>query len=84
VATNKKRIRVGHIVHCVFLDHAENAKDALRFEVFGRVTEITKSAYHIKAWGYVDEIDKAKDNNTDNENWFCIVKKAVESIRTLR
>ena len=80
----KKPIKVGQIVHCVFLDHAENGKDSMRFEVIGRVFEITRTAYKIRGWGYVDDIDRERDDRTDNENWFCIVKKAVESIRTLK
>lgn len=84
MATNKKRVRIGHMVHCVFLDHSEQGKDAMRFEVIGRVFEITKDAYKIRSWGYVEDLDRDRDGLADNENWFCIVKKAVESIRTIR
>ena len=76
---------VGDIVHCIFWDHAQDAKDALKFEIFGRVTEITKRSYKIHYWRYVDAVDAAADNNRgENEDCYCIVKKAIESIKVLR
>lgn len=84
MAPPKSRVRVGHIVHCTFLDHSENGKDSIEFEVIGRVFEITRTSYKIRSWGYVDDIDRAGDSRQDNENWFCIVKKAVLDIRTLK
>ena len=80
----KKPIKIGDIVHCTFLDHAENSKDAIEFEVLGRVTEITKTAYKLVSWGYTSDTDRARDNNDDNEVWFCIVKKAVTGMRLLK
>ena len=79
-----KRPTVGDLVEVVFLDHAENSKDALLFEVYGRITGITRKAYLIRAWGYVREVDRAGDGNPENENSYAIVKKAVESIRVLK
>ena len=79
-----KRPVVGNIVEVVFWDHAENSKDALLFEVFGRLIEITKKAYIIKSWGYVKDVDRAGDSNTENESKYAIVKKAVDSIRVLK
>lgn len=75
---------VGDTVRIVFLDHAENSRDAIRFEVIGRVTSITKLAYMVRAWGYVDDVDRAADGNTSNENWYAIVKSAIESIKVLK
>ena len=80
----KKRPTVGDIVEIVFLDHAENSKDVLLFEVYGRLIKITSKGYLVKSWGYVREVDQAADSNTDNENWYAIVKKAVQSIRVLK
>lgn len=79
-----KRPAVGDLVMCTFWDHAENAKDVLLFEVVGRLFGITKTAYKIKCWGYVNEVDRASDGNPDNEHSYAIVKKAVESIRVLK
>ena len=56
----------------------------MRFEVIGRVFDITRTSYRIRCWGYVDDMDREKDSREDNENWYCIVKKAIESIRTLK
>jgi len=81
---NKKPIKVGDIVHCIFLDHAENGKDSMLFGVIGRVFEITRTSYKIRCWGYVNDIDRERDSRDDNENWFCIVKKAVQSIKVIK
>lgn len=78
------RPKSGDMVRVVFLDHAENSRDAIKFEVIGRVFKVTPKAYLIKSWGYVNEIDQAKDNNEDNENWFAIVKRAIEEIKVLK
>jgi len=79
-----KQIKVGDLVECRFWDHAQNSKDALLFEVWGRVTNITKRAYIIHTWKYVNELDKASDSNEDNEDWFAIVKSAIDEIRKLK
>ena len=80
----QKRPKVGDLVEVVFWDHAENSKDALLFDVFGRLTSITRKAYIVRSWGYQKDVDRAGDGNTDNENWYAIVKKAVDSIRVLK
>lgn len=80
----QKRPKIGDLVEVVFLDHAENSKDVLLFEVFGRVMGITSKAFLIRAWGYVREVDRAGDGNPDNENSYAIVKRAIESIRVLK
>jgi hypothetical protein len=80
-----ERPQIGDVVAVVFWDHANGGKDALRFEVFGRITDITKNAYRIDHWRYVDDIDRASDDNTkNNEDWHWIVKKAIESIKRLK
>ena len=73
----------GDMVRIVFWDHAENSKDALRFEAIGRLFDSTKIAYKIRCWGYTDDLDRAGDENTDNECSYAIVKKAVESVEIL-
>jgi hypothetical protein len=80
----KKSPVIGDLVICKFLDHAENSSDVLLFEVIGRLFDVTKKAYKIKSWGYVNEIDRAGDGNPDNENHYAIVKRAVESIQILK
>jgi hypothetical protein len=79
-----KAPKVGDLVMCVFWDHAQNSKDVLLFEVVGRVFEITRKAYLIRSWGYVNDVDRAGDGNTENEEHYAIVKKAIESIRVLK
>jgi hypothetical protein len=78
------RPAIGDAVRITFLDHAENAHDAIRFKVYGEVREITKTAYNVVSWGYVNPLERAADSNTDNEVWFSIVKRAIESIEVLK
>ena len=80
----KKRPVVGDIVEVIFWDHAENSKDALLFEVLGRLIGSTRKAYIIRAWGYINDVDRAGDGNPDNENSYAIVKRAVDSIRIIK
>jgi aryl-alcohol dehydrogenase-like predicted oxidoreductase len=76
---------VGDFVHIIFWDHAENYHDGMQFEVVGKLIQMTSKAYIIHTWYYHDPIQKAKDSNADeNEHKFAIVKKAVDSIRTLK
>ncbi len=79
-----KKPKIGDLVELVFWDHAEQSKDALLFEAFGRLISITKKAYIIRAWGYVKDVDRAGDGNPENENTYAIVKKAIDSIRILK
>lgn len=80
----KNPIKVGDVVQVVFYDHAQDS-DALLFEAFGRVGEITKNAYKVYHWRYVNDVDRAADNNTrHNEDFYAIVKKAIVSIKRLR
>ena len=77
--------KTGDVVHIVFWDHSENFSDAMQFEIFGKIIEITRVAYIIATWRYHDPIQKAADKNSDeNENKFAIVKKAIDSIRPLK
>ncbi|MHC5059393.1 MAG: hypothetical protein ACYTKD_32475 [Planctomycetota bacterium] len=56
----------------------------MHFEIWGKLIGITKLAYKVATWQYVNDVDRATDDNKkDNEDWFIIVKKAVVSIRTL-
>ena len=80
----KRRIAVGDVVQCTFLDHSEDGTDVMLFEVFGRMSAITSKAYTIVSWAYVNAADRAKDSNPDNEKNFCIVRKAVTDIKVLK
>ena len=75
---------VGDLVIITFLDHAENAHDALLFEVVGRIFDITKRAYKIRCWGYISDVDRAGDGRDDNETSYAIVKSTIESIKVLK
>lgn len=81
-----KRPKVGDVVICVFWDHSQNMSDAVHFEVIGRIVDITKKAYKLRCWGYVQEIDRVAESGTatNNEEWYHIVKSAVDSIKVLK
>lgn len=80
-----QKIKVGDLVDIEFLDHAEDAKDAMTFRLCGEVHKITRTSYIIYTWRYTNPIDRAEDSNSkDNENSFAIVKKAVLSIKKLK
>ena len=80
-----KPIKIGDVIYAVFWDHAENSSDAMQFEVYGKVTAITKKAYIVYAWLYHDPVQKAADSNCkDNEFCFAIVKSAIDTIKVLK
>lgn len=79
------RPAIGDIVHITFLDHAQDATDALLFEIFGRLTGITRSAYRVHYWRYVNDVERAADDNRkENEDCYAIVKSAVKEIKVLK
>ena len=80
-----KKPGIGDVVHIVFYDHCENFSDAMKFDAYGKITDMTQVAYILHTWVYNDPIQRAMDKNADeNESSFAIVKKAVESIRVLK
>ena len=80
-----KRPKIDDVVHIVFWDHCENFNDAMLFEAYGRITAITRKAYVIHTWLYRDPLQRAKDPDPDkNENCFCFVKRAIDSIKILK
>ena len=80
-----KKARIGDVVHIVFWDHCENFHDAMQFEVYGKITGMTPKAYIIHTWQYHDPVQRAADSSaTSNEHSFCIVKKAIDSIKVFK
>jgi len=80
----KDVIQKGDLVQITFLDHCENSNDALEFIIWGRIDRITRTAYIIASWVYNDPVEQAKDTNTDNENYYVIVRKAITNIKKLK
>jgi hypothetical protein len=78
-----KTCEVGDLVLITFWDHAEQSKDVFLFELTGRVVEITQKAFIVKTWSYARSEDRASDSNTDNENYYAIVRRAVDNVRIL-
>lgn len=78
-------LKVGAIVRIQFLDHAQGSEDAMLFECFGRLTNISKTSYCIHHWRYVNEVDRAADSNSaQNEDCYAIVRKAITAIDVIR
>lgn len=77
-------MKVGDIVRIEFLDHAQNDTEPMLFECFGRIGSISKDAIVVYFWRYVSDVQKAKDSRDDNEDYYCIVRKAITSIKVLK
>ena len=80
----KQAVNVGDLVIVTFLDHAENSQKAMLFEATGRLTKKTKDEYILHFWRYVSDVDRAGDDNKENENCYAIVRSAIRSIRKLK
>ena len=80
--SSKRAPTVGDVVCITFYDHAENSKDAILFRVYGEVFDVTRLAYRLRCWGYVDDVERAT-GNPDNEHGYTIVKRAIKDIKVL-
>lgn len=80
----KKAPDVGDEVRLTFLDHSENGPGVMLFDVYGKIIEKTRKAYKVGCWVYHDAVDKAGDDNKDNETTFWVVKSTIESIKVFR
>jgi hypothetical protein len=79
---NYVKVKVGDIVRCIILDHADkdinDKPGSLIFEVFGRLVRETEDSYELQWWG---DPSGEIDPNTD---MVCLVKGAVKSIKRLK
>jgi len=73
-----KKAHVGDIVRIKFLDHCMDGEDALHCVVYGRVREITESAYVVQTWDTLD------NDSSYNRHTFCIVKSAILKLQVLK
>ena len=63
-----------------FLDHVEDGKKPLSFEVFGRVMRVGKRSVTIASWDYVG----GKGRDRGNIKTFCIVQSCILDAQRLR
>jgi len=73
-------MKKGEIWAVKFLDHVEDGKKPMTFEVFGRVLRVGKRSVTLASWDY--EAGKGRDSS--NIKTFCIVKSTVIEAQRLR
>ena len=73
-------MKKGEIWVVKFLDHVEDSKKPLTFEVFGRVLRVGKRSVTLASWDYAG----GKGRDRDNIKTFCIVLSTVIEAQRLR
>ena len=63
-----------------FLDHCEDSKKPLTFEVFGRVVRVGKRSVTLASWDYAG----GKGRDRDNMKTFCVVLSTILDAQRLR
>ena len=74
-------MKKGEIWGIKFLDHVEDGKFPLAFEVFGRVLRVGKRSVTLASWDYAGGKGK---RDLDNMKTFCIVLSTVIEAQRLR
>tara|TARA_R110002094_G_scaffold137291_1_gene128854 strand:+ start:93 stop:320 length:228 start_codon:yes stop_codon:yes gene_type:complete len=73
-------MKKGEIWGIKFLDHVEDGKRPIAFEVFGRVLRVGKRSVTLASWDYAG----GKGRDLDNMKTFCIVLSTVIEAQRLR
>jgi hypothetical protein len=73
-------MKKGEIWAVKFLDHVEDGKKPMTFEVFGRVLRVGKRSVTLASWDYAG----GKGRDRDNIKTFCIVQSTVIEAQRLR
>ena len=73
-------MKTGEIWVVKFLDHVEDGKKPLAFEVFGRVMRVGKRSVTLASWDYAG----GKGRDRDNMKTFCIVLSTILDGQRLR
>ena len=73
-------MRVGEVWVLKFLDHCEDSKKPLAFEVFGRVVRVGKLSVTLASWDYVG----GKGRDVDNMKMFTLVRSCITDAQRLR
>ena len=74
-------MKKGEIWGIKFLDHVEDGKKPMTFEVFGRVVRVGKRSVTLASWDYAG--GKGRDL-VDNMKTFCIVLSCILEAQRLR
>jgi len=73
-------MKSGEVWAVTFLDHVEDGKKPLKFEVFGRVMRVGKRSVTLASWDYV----AGRGRDRDNIKTFCIVQSTILDAQRLR
>jgi|TARA_R110000744_G_scaffold123665_2_gene229021 hypothetical protein len=73
-------MKCGEIWGITFLDHVEDGKKPITFEVFGRVVRVGKRSVTLASWDYAG----GKGRDRDNMKTFCIVQSCIIGSQRLR
>tara|TARA_R110002110_G_scaffold9416_1_gene46297 strand:+ start:9764 stop:9991 length:228 start_codon:yes stop_codon:yes gene_type:complete len=73
-------VKAGEIWAVKFLDHCEDSKKPLTFEVFGRVVRVGKRSVTLASWDYAG----GKGRDRDNMKTFCVVLSTILDAQRLR
>lgn len=73
-------MKKGEIWGITFLDHVEDGKKPMTFEVFGRVLRVGKRSVTLASWDYAG----GKGRDRDNMKTFCVVLSTVIDAQRLR
>ena len=73
-------MKSGEIWAITFLDHVEDGKKPLKFEVFGRVMRVGKRSVTLASWDYVG----GKGRDRANMKTFCLLLSTILDAQRLR
>ena len=73
-------MKKGEIWGITFLDHVEDGKKPMTFEVFGRVLRVGKRSVTLASWDYAG----GKGRDRDNMKTFCVVLSTILDGQLLR
>ena len=74
-------MKKGEIWGIKFLDHVEDGKKPMTFEVFGRVVRVGKRSVTLASWDYAG--GKGREDR-DNMKTFCLVLSCIIDAQRLR
>ena len=75
-------MKKGEIWVLKFLDHVEDGRRPLSFEVFGRVVRVGKRSVTLASWDYAG--GKGKGRDFDNMKTFCLLISTIIDSQRLR
>lgn len=72
----KPQPKAGDVVRIRFMDHVEDGDEVEEFFVYGRVAKVSKQAYTVDSWAWVDP-DGDRDGNIKA---FTILRAVIKEV----